>query len=488
MGKYTGKFVSKEEKRAPLPKILPLLLVVILVIAAVCFVLKGMNRRTEPVQMEQVLPTELVTTPVETEAPAMETTAETQPAEATLAKLHLKGDISQMLEKSDERIVAFTYEDNFGITDGYLKMTIQDTSSLDSEKKNYTINLYRDQACAEKLEMDLGWGVASQYGLDANWNDKTHARNIVTARIASQVQEKYNVLPETPNQGLIDGFPVEIYNNDEFLGLYTLNIPKDAWLLNMDGNNPNHIMLHGVALDDVTFFWNYPNLTSWEVEVGEANDETLGKLTRLYNFVLTSTNDEFKEHIHEYINLDATLNYYLMADMAFLGDNLGNNMLLFTYDGEVWYPGLYDLGASWGTCPDGKTLYDYETEGAIMLDTNILFMRMEDCFGQELVDRYHELRNEIFTKEYILSELYAFKDQIPEDVFSGEALRWGEEISGYDYDQIEEYLDYRIPALDGKYSDWNGWIVNRESRFMALFQMLAEYGVLPENFEFPAMS
>ena len=177
MGKYSGKYISKEEKKSPRPRILPVILVLCLVVAAVCFILKLKDRKTEQVQIEQVIPQEVVTTPVATEATVPETTAETQPVEVTLPKLHLKGDISQMLEESDERIVAFTYEDNFGITDGYLKMTIQDTSGLDSEKKNYTINLYRDQACAEKLALDLGWGAESKYCLKANWNDKTHARN-----------------------------------------------------------------------------------------------------------------------------------------------------------------------------------------------------------------------------------------------------------------------------------------------------------------------
>ena len=138
MGKYSGKYIRKEEKRSSLPRILPVILIICLVVSAVCVVLKLKDRRTEPVQVEQVIPQEVVTTPVETEA-AIETTVETQPAEVTLPKLHLKGDISQMLEKSDERIVAFTYEDDSGLTEGYIKMKVQGTSSLGYDKKNYTI-------------------------------------------------------------------------------------------------------------------------------------------------------------------------------------------------------------------------------------------------------------------------------------------------------------------------------------------------------------
>ena len=30
------------------------------------------------------------------------------------------------------------------------------------------------------------------------------------------------------------------YLNDEFLGIYTMNIPKDAWMFNMDEDNEKH--------------------------------------------------------------------------------------------------------------------------------------------------------------------------------------------------------------------------------------------------------
>ena len=65
--------------------------------------------------------------------------------------------------------------------------------------------------------------------MKANWIDRTHARNVVSAKLAGRMQEKYGLLMESPNHGAVDGFPVEIYNNGKFYGLYTFNIPKDTW-------------------------------------------------------------------------------------------------------------------------------------------------------------------------------------------------------------------------------------------------------------------
>ena len=426
--------------------------------------LSGCNGQTEPVP---TTPTQPV--PAETQQVTVaEEESQSQVQNPGLPKLYLAGDISGMQDKSDERVIAFTYEDGAQTESGYVKIKVQGSSSLAYEKKNYTIKMYRDPECDDKLKVDMGWGEENKYCLKANWIDKTHARNIVTARIASQIQEKYNVLPDTPNHGLIDGFPVEVYNNNEFLGLYTWNIPKDEWLLNMDGDNPDHIAVCGSKWDEATLFWDYPNFTSWELEVGEENDENLAKLNRLFDFVMNSSNEEFVEHFHEYLDLDAALNYYLMMDLAHLNDNWAKNMLLFTYDSEIWYLGLYDLDTSWGTYYTGLQLYDYAHEQP-HINLNCLFLRMESFFSDQLIQRYFELRKDIFTKEHILNEFHSFRNGIPDDVFAREVTRWGNEIPGYDYGQIEEYLDCRFPILDAKYSDWDAWL---DYRYQATLEYL----------------
>ena len=75
-----------------------------------------------------------------------------------------------------------------------------------------------------------------------------------------EVQEKYSLFESSPNNGAIDGFPVEIYINDEFLGVYTWNIPKDAWMFDMDENNPNHLVVVAEEWSDNTLFKEEPRL------------------------------------------------------------------------------------------------------------------------------------------------------------------------------------------------------------------------------------
>ena len=225
-----------------------------------------------------------------------------------------------MSKKSDERIILLKYESENLQFEKYAKIKVQGSSSLKYEKKNYTINLYNDEECKDKSKIAIkeNWGEQSKYCLKANWIDKTHSRNIVSARIARKIQQKYGVLSETISNGLIDGFPVEIYANNEFLGLYTLNIPKDAWLWSMDKKNSNHIVIEGTSYKDETLFKKTIDdfdSSGWEIENGDETDEgkkiITEKMNRLIDFVQNSTDEEFVNNFEEYFDKDSALNYLI---------------------------------------------------------------------------------------------------------------------------------------------------------------------------------
>ncbi len=369
-----------------------------------------------------------------------------QRQEETFLRMDFTGDISNMTSKKDVRTIQVSFQHGWQKIDCYATVKPQGTSSLVYDKKNYTIEFYKDETLEEVQKIDFGWGKQSTYCLKANWIDKTHARNVVTAKLAAEIQEKYHLLDNAPNNGLIDGFPLEIYSNGEFLGLYTLNIPKDAWMFAMDENNENHLVFCGEEnANPVGVMKELPNYDVWSLEVGQETPESLKKLERLFDFIINSSDEEFKEHFSEYLNLDATLNYIIMSNFALLHDNNAKNMLLATYDGNIWYPSLYDLDTSWGVDYNGRELWDYTPVPTT--DVNNLFYRVRENFKKELAERYFALREDILTKEHIMGKFNAFRDKIPAEVFAQENTRW-KNIPGFDYTQIEDYLDKRLPILD----------------------------------------
>lgn len=361
-----------------------------------------------------------------------------------IPRLYIHGDLSEMVEKTDVERVRVEYRDKNRKFTAYAKLNIQGTSSIYYNKKNYTIKFY-DSAYSQRENVDLGWGAQSKYCLKANWIDFTHARNLVTAGLAAEMQQKYGVMNQAPQNGLVEGYPIEVYANGKFQGLYTMNMPKDAWTFGMDENNENHLVFCGRMWESANLFEGMPDYGTWSMEVGEPTDENLEKLSRLFRFVMDSSDEEFKAQFDEYLDLDAALNYIILCDLAQMEDNFGKNILLVTYDGKLWYPTLYDMDTTWGVDYSGRELYDY-TDIATS-DRNNLFRRVRENFGRELAQRYFELREEILSREHIMERFYAFAEQIPEQSFYRETLRWGTP-PGFGYDQIEEFLDVRLPLLD----------------------------------------
>ena len=391
-----------------------------------------------------------------------------------IPKVYFEGDISNMTDKKDEREILLKFTSDNLSFEKFAKIKVQGSSSLVYDKKNYTINFYENDSFEKKSKVDMkkGWGEQSKYNLKANWIDKTHSRNIVSARLAGKIQEKYGVLNDLPNHGSIDGFPVEVYINNEFLGLYTWNIPKDDWMFNIDKNNPNHLVLEGGWYTDYTNFKKYLDGfdgTGWEVEAGTTNKETVTNFNRLVNFINNSSAEEFVREFDNYLNKDATLNYLAMIYLIEGIDNTGKNMMLLTYDnGKTWYPCLYDLDSTWGTWTDGTLNESYKIlpeDEIANHSTNNLFLRMIKTMPDEVSSRWFELRKDIFSKERILKEFNNFKESIPEESFEKERQKW-QDIPGYGVEQIEEFVDVRLDYVDGIMKQRRQSVYNRFIKFL----------------------
>lgn len=396
-----------------------------------------------------------------------------------IPKVYIEGDISNITDKKDERRIFLKFQSEDLNFEKYAKIKVQGSSSLIYEKKNYTINLFEDENFEVKSKIDVGqgWGEQSKYNLKANWIDKTHARNIVSARIAGKIQKKYDVLNDLPNNGLIDGFPIEIYANNQFLGLYTWNIPKDAWMWNIDEHNLSHIALEG------TWYTEYVNFkkpldgfegTGWDIEAGIPNEETVKNFNRLIRFINESSDEEFIRDFNLYLDRNATLNYLIMLYLIEGIDNTGKNMILLTYDnGNLWYPCLYDLDSTWGTWTDGSLDNSYEIlpeDEVTNHSTNNLFLRMIKCMPDEIANRWFELRKDILSNDNILEEFDNFKSGISDDIYQKEQNRW-KNIPGYEMEQIEDFVQFRLQYIDeimkGRYT--SNYIVIQN-----LFQKISE--------------
>lgn len=370
-------------------------------------------------------------------------------AEALLPTVSITGkSLTGWKDKKDVRDAVLTYENPVTGETFTRSITIkpQGTSSLSYDKKNFTIVLQEEGA-----EMQPGWGVQTEYCLKANYIDPTHASNVVSARLVAQMNSLVGLFEDLPNRGAVDGFPVWVTLNDQDAGLYTWNIPKAAWMFGMDEENPDHIVLccegwsQGASLRADTFEVD----TDWSLEIGPDTPEMWAKFQRLVDFVVNADDETFVRDFDQYLNLDACLDYICFICVAFAMDNEAKNMLMATWDGEVWYPMLYDLDALWGFDWDGKTTIDLARITDLEYGCNGLLKRIWHQFRPQLEERYALLRGSVLSEENIWKEFDSFAAGIPAEAFAWDQQRWnpkGERIRTYE--GMKEQMAAYLPLID----------------------------------------
>ena len=314
----------------------------------------------------------------------------------------------------------------------YITIKCQGTSSMKYPKKNFTIKLFGDADRSEKLKIDFkGWGKQNKFCLKANWIDLSHARNVVSARIWGDIvksRDNYEELPEllrtSPNHGAIDGFPIKVYTNGIYQGRYTWNIPKDAWMTNMDDELDEHCILCGENYDGGCFR-SLPLVdgSDWSDEVHDTCPSSIkNKWVEAVNFVMTSSDEEFKTNLGNYFDVPSLIDYHIFG-LAICGlDSYGKNQIYITYDGNKWIASMYDLDSTWGLYWNGETLVaaDYAREKFEDMvqgrQGNLLYKRLEENFYEDLQSRWKELKTGSLSLVNIINRFECFTDIMPQEL------------------------------------------------------------------------
>ena len=366
-----------------------------------------------------------------------------------LPVLRLYGDMSEI---SKDKKVNLTYLYSKGIS-GECTLKWQGSSSLLWEKKNYTLSLDRD------VEMKGGWGKHKKYCLKANYIDFSHSRNIVSARLWSQIVKDrkikenniYTISTENnvdistednaifvaltdrilsaPNCGAVDGFPIALYINDEYKGLYTLNIPKDSYMFGMGDLNTEYIITAEYSAD-------FKNNVSYEMMMnGEIyaieyvkNQSDAINAANSFNNLITSANNysNSNKSLENYLDINSFIDYYIFSMLLNATDCLVRNYIMYTYDGKKWAVSAYDLDTTFGNTWDGKAYEKINnlTTFANSFHYNRLFEILQIYFKDELKERYAELRETILSEDNIFYEFSNFLAEIPSAMKQEENKIW----------------------------------------------------------------
>ena len=426
---------------------------------------KGADGLTTSISLNGVTYTQengVITLPNITSGGDTPSVAHIEPEELDMPKVFFNGDKPTNKTSVNATIEYISKTQHFK---GYVDIKCQGNSSMAYPKKNYTIKMFTDETRAVKLKKDFkGWGKQSKFCLKANYIDHSHARNIISAKLWGQVvksRSDFDTLPEelktSPNYGAVDGFPIKVYYNNTYEGVYTWNIPKDGWMNNMDDKLNTHCILCSEEYNSGCF--RSANASLWSDELHDVMPANIvTSFNNFQSFVINSSDDEFKTGLSTYADVNSLIDYYIFQYVICGLDSMGKNQLFFTYDGIKWIASAYDMDSTFGLYwngssfvgPEYKMQKDYEsgknTANTYNGEGNLLYVRLEQLFANEIKARYAELRSNVLSYANIVNKFERFMDVIGKDLFAEDLTIYTGIPSG-DTNNIQQIRNYTRDRL-----------------------------------------
>ncbi len=382
-------------------------------------------------------------------------------------------------KKEDPKIITVKYRSAATVFETTAEARIQGFTSAWFPKRNYNLRFFTDETLLAKNRVDLGygeWGAQWKYTLKANWIDRSQARNIVTCRIfASTVETRKTPnrdLLAAPNNGMTDGFPVRVYVDGEYHGLYTMNIAKDKWMYGMDEETHPRSAIITAQMHSYTNQFrettDLANTADWDLEYCSTGED-IAWVNESFNdfisFVIETTDREtFRARANEYMDVEAVIDYIWMYTLAYGVDNAHKNVIFVTYDGKRWIPNYYDADSAFGLHWDGGSFFPESSINNLLprtvtmdyaLSSNLLHSRVAYFFYEEFRARYWELREGPLSNENMIAAYEEFFASIPPEAYREDHGKWTsipDPVDAFgcknDISQIRAYINRRMTALD----------------------------------------
>lgn len=387
-----------------------------------------------------------------------------KPEKYGIPTLYLWGNnILSLKDKSKTLKNEVTYSfPAYGVSGTVEKFKVQGASSVGNPKKNYTLNLDND------FEAFRGYGKNHKYVIKANYGDPSQALNVVGARLWGSIRDTHKhadtgilnangdqlvdskgnrIVAETDPQlsiggtyGAVDGFPIAVYINDQYWGLYTFNIPKDDWMAKMPKKSKDKYAIIDTIWTPQGAFLKETNLKDDQMELQfcSTKDTTWAKdsVNELIRAVIASYNsvDDFNKAVSPLLDIDSAIDYYIFSVLVDNDDGIFRNYLLQTFDGKKWYFAAYDLDSIFGRTPDflehmpaKSDTNDWRDHGVTfenVTNANRLMYQLWKFYKDEILKRTKALVDGVMSDSAVDTAFVDFVRHIPLKAFDAELDVW----------------------------------------------------------------
>lgn len=368
----------------------------------------------------------------------------------------------------------------------------QGTSSLAYPIKNYKFKMYdyqrdengtiipehkNDPKTYIKQKRDMfgkrdGNGYAEgTFCLKADYMDSSHCRNTGTARLVNDFLFDGNPNPakrlDPKTRDTINGFPIQLYVNGQWMGIYNLNLDKSctktlgmqtiehtvrweikansdssegAFHITWDNTDVNDIyekiladfeiaydedaFEEGTGEYDVTKYYDEIGIPHDGRVMGTYKDYAILSLARFINFVgKTEDKEAFRQNAHKYFNVKQACRYYLNVMTLGMIDNFAKNCIINMYGDDIWWFNFYDMDSSMGLDNTGYNKFESDIEPSqpniYNCSKSKMWVKLNEWMSDHLFDEFKLIREGAYTYENICDYLINTQiDIIPEIAYN----------------------------------------------------------------------
>ena len=342
--------------------------------------------------------------------------------EIEIPLVSVTGDLSAFVSESGEADsevkipVTFSYRSAALTLECAATFKLQGKSSRTEPKKNFSVNLLESETGEKKkVAFKDEWGAGNKYVLKANYSEPSAVRNVALSALYGQMAHGRNLADHYTylvNCGAVDGYPVLLYVNGQYQGLYNWVIRKDKWLFGMGDDAAGEAVLEGSDVDALRSAEGVVMLPdgmrsdkSWEEEYVNENYGEKGWAEASFNRMLFAIRDAdgsvLRESIAEYVEVERTIDVMLFNCVFGATDSISGNQVWCTFDGKKWAPVPYDLDRTLGR--DGNCLTEGDESISETIEQNVLYEKIVTAYFDEISERYRALRESLFTVDYVMS-------------------------------------------------------------------------------------
>ena len=337
-------------------------------------------------------------------------------------------------------------------------------------KKSYAVK-FRDSGGNKNVRL-FNMRSDSDWILDAMAVDRSRLRNRAAFDIWNNMSSP--LYYEKEGQNLINGTLgvfVELFLNDEYMGLYCFTEKIDRKQLGLDRNEGElkSVSYKGRHWGDVLLFRRYEqynNGWSWwaNFEQKYPNPDKDSRiewapLADFIRFFVESSDEEFAAGAEKYIDIQNFADYTLFLIISYAYDNTGKNAYWSVYDltddtlNKIFIT-PWDLDGSWGTSWNGDKLRGSENgpwmDSELEHDTELfrrLVLTNAGNFADILRATWERLKHGALSPESILA---VFNDYFDLFELSGawerEKKRWEGELRELNLENEREFINEWVPA------------------------------------------